>query len=152
VKQFDSEKIKSVELFGMLWRMIHMTVHRYDTNPTGEALVVMTILLLDQLDCSPTISELTEITGLQKSSVSRYVSRQLDRGHLSEVIDPEDRRRRYLCPTSAGGKEQQWYKDQVRELANMAEQIVHGMGESGDPGEDLKKILLDITRRDVKQS
>jgi len=115
--------MNSDEMFAALWRFLQLSVHRYDSGLTGEVLVVMTIVILDRAGRNPTVSELAQITGLQKSNVSRYVSKQLAVGHLEEVIDPQDRRRRTLHPTKAGRKEQDWISQQI---SNLAESIGRG--------------------------
>jgi len=109
--------IRDDELFAALWRFVQLTVHRYNSGVTGEVLVVMTIVILDRADRHPTISELASITGLPKSNVSRYVSRQLEVGHLTEVIDSQDHRVRRLYPTKEGRKEQEWISQQVSDVA-----------------------------------
>lgn len=110
-------KIQDEELFAAMWRFLQLAVHRYNSGLTGEVLVVMTIVLLSRADRNPTVGELASITGLPKSNVSRYVANQLAVGHLTEVIDPKDRRRRTLIPTEAGIREQKWLSGQVSELA-----------------------------------
>jgi len=110
-------KIQDDELFAALWKFLQLSVHRYGSGLTGEVLVVMTIVILDRADRHPTISELASITGLPKSNVSRYVSRQLEVGHLTEVIDNQDRRVRRLYPTKEGRKEQEWISQQVSDVA-----------------------------------
>lgn len=109
--------IQDDELFAALWRFLQLAVHRYDSGLTGEVLVVMTIVMLSRAGRNPTVSELASITGLPKSNVSRYVSKQLAVGHLKEVIDPQDRRRRILWPTETGIKEQEWISRQISKLA-----------------------------------
>ena len=131
-------------IYATFWRMIYMTVHRYDSNPTGELLTVMTIALLDKAGYHPTISDLVEITGLQQTSVSRYVSRQIRTGYMTEVVDPEDRRRRRLCPTSKGTEEEKWHESQTLKMAHLSSEALSGMGESKDPVADLIKILLGV--------
>lgn len=69
-------------IYATFWRMVYMSVHRYGSNPTGELLTVMTITLLDKAGYNPTTADLVEITGLAKSNVSRYVSRQIKNGFL----------------------------------------------------------------------
>ncbi len=110
-------KIQDDELFAALWKFLQLSVHRYGSGLTGEVLVVMTIVILDRADRHPTVSELASITGLPKSNVSRYVSRQLEVGHLTEVIDNQDRRVRRLYPTKEGRKEQEWISQQVSDVA-----------------------------------
>jgi DNA-binding MarR family transcriptional regulator len=105
------------ELLEGLWRFMHLSVHRYNGSLTGEVLVVLTILLLDRANANPTISELADMTRLPKSNISRYVSNQLKIGHLTEQIDPEDRRRRILMPTEAGRKELKWVQTQISSMA-----------------------------------
>ena len=105
------------ELLEVLWRFMHLSVHRYNGSLTGEVLVVLTILLLDRANANPTISELADMTRLPKSNISRYVSNQLKIGHLTEQIDPEDRRRRILMPTEAGRKELKWIQTQISSMA-----------------------------------
>ncbi len=110
-------KIQDDELFAALWKFLQLSVHRYGSGLTGEVLVVMTIVILDRGDRHPTVSELASITGLPKSNVSRYGSRQLEVGHLTEVIDSQDRRVRRLYPTEEGRKEQKWISQQVSDVA-----------------------------------
>ena len=81
------------DMYDLLWSFAYLSVHRYGANPSGEVLLVLTIVLLDQVDQHVTMSELAQLTGLPKSNVSRYVSDQLRSGHLTEKIDPRDRRR-----------------------------------------------------------
>jgi DNA-binding MarR family transcriptional regulator len=131
-------------IYATFWRMIYMTVHRYDSNPTGELLTVMTIALLDKAGYHPTISDLVKITGLQQTSVSRYVSRQIRTGYMTEVVDPEDRRRRRLVPTSKGTEEEKWHEDQTLKMARMSSEALSGLGESKDPVADMIKILLGV--------
>ena len=109
--------IQSDELFATLWRFLQLTVHRYNSGLTSEVLVVLTIVILDRADRHPTVSELASITGLPKVNISRYVSNQLEVGHLSEVIDSQDRRVRRLYPTEEGKKERAWLIQQVSDLA-----------------------------------
>lgn len=136
------------DLYNLLWSSAYLSVHRYGANPSGEVLLVMTIVLLDQADQHVTMSELAEITGLPKSNVSRYVSDQLRAGHLTEQIDPRDRRRRVLHPTDAGRKEQKWYRDRLLQLSQVR---ATAREEHGDDV-DLVEMLLDLTRRfDLKQ-
>ena len=128
--------IRDDELFAALWRFVQLTVHRYNSGVTGEVLVVMTIVILDRAGRHPTTSELASITGLPKTNVSRYVSNQLEVGHLSEVIDSQDRRVRRLYPTKEGRKEQEWISQQVSDLAETI----------GRNDSDLLDTLISFTR------
>ena len=139
-------------IYATFWRMVYMSVHRYDSSPTGELLTVMTIALLHQADYDPTTSDLVEITGLPKTSVARYVSRQMRKGYLTEVVDPRDRRLRHLRPTAKGRKEVQWHQIQTQELARLSSEALRGLGKSKDPVSDLRKILLGIGMSSAKQN
>jgi len=131
--------------YATLWRMLYTNVHEYGTTPTGGLLVVMTILLLDRAGYSPTIADLIEITGLPKTNVSRYVSAQMKRGFLTEVIDPQDRRRRFLRPTPTARKHRKWHSDQTMKLVSLSSEAILGLGKSNDPVADLKNILLGVS-------
>ena len=131
-------------IYSTFWRLLYTNVHEYGTTPTGGLLVVMTILLLDRAGYSPTIADLIEITGLPKTSVSRYVSAQMKAGYLKEVINPEDRRRRFLRPTSKARKHRKWHADQTLKLVRLSSEAIRGLGKSKDPVSDLKNILLGI--------
>lgn len=133
--------IQNDELYEILWTSAYLAVHRYGGNPSGEVLLVMTILMLDQVDQHVTMSELAQITGLPKSNVSRYVSDQLKTGHLTEEIDPADRRRRVLLPTAAGREEQKWHQDRLLRLTKLKNAA------QGQPGGnvDLVATLMELT-------
>lgn len=62
-----------------------------------RALNVMTLCFLEHDPV--TQSEIVDITGLSKTTVSRYVLNWLNYGWLSELVDPKDRRRRPLSLT-----------------------------------------------------
>ena len=131
---------KNKDVYDILWTFAYLTVHRYGATPSGEVLLVLTIVLLDQWNQHVTMSELAQVTGLPKSNVSRYVSDQLRIGHLSEQIDPRDRRRRVLHPTDAGRKEQKWHLSHVQKLTDMKK----AAGE--DREFDMVAMLLELTR------
>jgi DNA-binding MarR family transcriptional regulator len=102
--------------YGLVWGWLHIANHRYGTMPTGEMQVTLTIVMLCSLGYDPTVTELAEITGLAKSNVSRYVSREMKGGFLEEYIDSADRRRRKLRPTAAAETELEWHQGRVHEL------------------------------------
>ena len=139
-------------VYAMFWRMIHMTVHRYDSNPTAELLTVMSLILLDLIGYRPTVGDLVKMTGLKKSSVSRYVAAQIKTGYLTEVVDPQDHRRRHLCVTPRAREERQWYRKQILEIAHSSSEALAGLGETSDPVADLKKVLLGITESPTKRT
>jgi DNA-binding MarR family transcriptional regulator len=129
--------------------MVYMSVHKYDTNSTSELLTVMTIALLDKAGYNPTFSDLFEITGLPKANITRYMSRQVKDGFMTDVIDPQDRRRRFYRPTSKGKKEEQWHHQCTLKLAGMSSEALRGVGKNRNAASDLKNILLGINRSSV---
>lgn len=129
-------------VYAMFWRIMEMSVHRYGSFPTGQLLIVLTIMLLDKADYHPTVGELAELTRLPKSTVSRYVSAEMGNGFLEERIDPEDRRRRRLHPTALAREEQMKHQKEVREIAASCVRIYRGEVTEEQPGAEIKKILL----------
>ena len=101
------------QTFASFWRLLQLAVHRYGSSLTGEVIVVISIVLLDRRGRQPTVSDLAAITGLKKATVSRYVANQIDRGYLTEQIDPLDRRRRVLMPTDRGREELEWLLGEI---------------------------------------
>ena len=104
----------------IIWRVLHLWLARYGSVPLGQMLVLMTTVILNELGRAPTVTELCEATGLPKSSISRYISAQMEQGVVTETIDPQDRRRRMLSPTEAGKTERRW---QVREIRKILESV-----------------------------
>ncbi len=100
----------------VIWRVLHMFLARYGSVPLGQLLVGLTATHLNELGQAPTVTELCEATGLPKSSISRYISAQMEQGVVSETIDPEDRRRRMLDQTEAGRRERRWQIQQMRQI------------------------------------
>jgi DNA-binding MarR family transcriptional regulator len=76
----------------------------------------MTTIVLNELGRPPTVTDLCEATGLPKSSISRYISSQMTRNMVAEVIDPSDRRRRKLVLTDKGTEERRWQVKQIRKI------------------------------------
>ena len=116
--KLTGEQLGSV--YVAFWRLIDMTVHRYGSHPTGQLYVVLTIMMLNRVDFHPTVGELAEIVRLPKSTVSRYVSAEMNAGFLEEVIDPDDRRRRRLHLTPLGKEEGHWHREQIRQITEMS--------------------------------
>ena len=100
----------------MMWRVLHLLMARYGSIPLGQALVGMTNTILNEMGHAPTVTELCEATGLPKSSISRYISAQMEQGVVTEDIDPRDRRRRMLRQTEDGKKERQWMIREMRKI------------------------------------
>lgn len=141
----NSPELELSDVYTMFWRLVQMSVHRYGSHPTGELLVVLTIMLLDQVGYNPTVTELAEITNLPKSSVSRYVSTEMSTGFLEEIIDARDRRRRLLRPTEKAREEQKWHREQVREIVQLRRATIAGLGGFPDPGTGLKDVLQELS-------
>jgi DNA-binding MarR family transcriptional regulator len=142
--EITSSDLEVGSIYAAHWRMIYMGLHKYDSKPIGELLTVMTIALLDKAGYHPTVSELAEITGLAKSNVSRYITNQMKAGYIVDVITPQDRRRRRLCPTEKGKKEAEWNDKKTLEIARSTGKALQSLGNSKNPVSDLKKILLEV--------
>jgi len=100
----------------LAWRFLHLVVHRYGSGPTGQALVALTLTMLGEMGYYQTVSELAELTGLPKSSVSRHVGAEMGRGFVEEFIDTADRRQR---PTAAAKAEKAWHNSYIDEIINV---------------------------------
>ncbi|MFQ5634028.1 MAG: helix-turn-helix domain-containing protein [Gammaproteobacteria bacterium] len=100
----------------IFWRIMHMYMSRYGSIPLGQMLVELTTVVLNELGRPPTVTDLCDATGLPKSSISRYISAQMTQGVVSEVIDPNDRRRRKLVLTVKGADERRWQVKHVRKV------------------------------------
>ncbi|MDP6673262.1 MAG: MarR family winged helix-turn-helix transcriptional regulator [Gammaproteobacteria bacterium] len=136
-------------IYAMFWRLLAVLVGRYGSFPSGHLLTILTTVLLDRADYHPTVSELVDITRLPKSAVSRYVALDIESGFLTEVIDPNDRRRRLLHPTLKSKQEQQWQMDQLIEILELSLRAYSGFGDSKNPAQDLKEILRGASLEDV---
>ena len=128
-------------IYAMFWRLLEIMVHRYGSFPTGHLLTILTIVLLDRADYHPTVGELADITRLPKSTVSRYVATDMQSGYLEEAIDPDDRRRRRLHPTSKSREEQEWQLKRVLEAMELSIEAYGGHGRTENPAAYLKRIL-----------
>jgi len=107
--------------YTFVWGWLHLVNHRYGTMSTGQLQVVMTLILLCDLGYNPTVTELTEITGLSKSNVSRYISREMKSGFLEEYIDKDDRRRRKLRPSKAAASELEWQGQFIEKIYKLVD-------------------------------
>jgi DNA-binding MarR family transcriptional regulator len=136
---------ESVLPYAFIWRFLHLTQTRYGSAPVGEVLVVLTIMLLDDQGYHPTVTDLADVTGLPKSSVSRYVSAEMSAGFLEEYIDPEDRRRRRLRPTAKGQKERRWQRAEVLAMYQLADKT--GRQIRALSGEELLAFLKAVNAR-----
>lgn len=100
----------------IFWRILHLLTRRYGNFPTGQMLVALTMVFLNERGKPPTMTELCRATGLPKASVSRYVSWQIKQGFAEERIDPGDRRQRRLVQTSKGREERMWQAEAMQAL------------------------------------
>lgn len=100
----------------IIWRLLQLFLARYGSVPLGQMLVSMTTIVLNELGRAPTVTELCEATGLPKSSISRYVSAQMEQDLVMETIDSQDRRRRMLSQTDGGKTERRWQVRQMRKI------------------------------------
>ncbi|RMF95994.1 MAG: MarR family transcriptional regulator [Gammaproteobacteria bacterium] len=128
-------------IYALWWRLVQLSVHRYGSHPTGEMLMVLTIVLLDEAGYQPTVTELARLVGLPKSTVSRYVASQMSEGFVEECIDPADRRRRRLGPTRAARAERAWHLQQLRAIQAQTFAIVPAGGFRGAAAEEMLELL-----------
>jgi DNA-binding MarR family transcriptional regulator len=125
----------------MLWRVLHLLMARYGSIPLGQALVGITNTVLNEMGHAPTVTELCEATGLPKSSISRYISAQMEQGVVTEDIDPRDRRRRMLRQTDEGKKERQWMIREMRRIvSDLHDEDRERGGRPADPAVELQRM------------
>ena len=62
----------------IFWRIMHMYLSRYGSVPLGQMMIELTTIVLNEIGKPPTVTDLCEATGLPKSSISRYMSAQMD--------------------------------------------------------------------------
>jgi DNA-binding MarR family transcriptional regulator len=134
-------EVQESGVYAMIWQLIEIMVGRYGSFPTGHLFTVLTLVLLDRAGHHPTVGELAEITGLAKSTVSRYVSIDMKTGFIEEVIDSNDRRQRRLHPTQQSRDEQAWQMKKIMSVLESSNKAYRSLGETADPVADLKKIL-----------
>jgi DNA-binding MarR family transcriptional regulator len=115
-KNSDTLNLTSQGQMAIFWRILHMMVARHGSHPTGHLLVALTMIFLNERGRPPTLTEICEATGLPKASVSRFVNWQINQGLVREMVDPRDRRKRYLTQTAKGKKEWQWEVQQLDKL------------------------------------
>ena len=104
----------------IFWRVMHLYLHRYGSIPLGQMLVELTTIGLNELGRPPTVTDLCDTTGLPKSSISRYISAQMNQKLIEELIDPNDRRRRRLVLTEKGRAERAWQIAEIRKIFEAA--------------------------------
>jgi DNA-binding MarR family transcriptional regulator len=108
----------------LFWNMMHLVIARYGNQSMGQLLVTLTVVFLDERGMRPTLKDLCDATGLPKTSISRYVSWHIKAGLFREVVDPRDRRRRFLTQTAKGKRERRWQLEEMEKLfGDMLEQV-----------------------------
>ena len=148
MEKWQLSEVHEAGVYAMIWQLIEILVSRYGSFPTGHLLTLLTVVLLDRAGYHPTVSELADITGLSKSTVSRYVSIDMKTGYIEEVIDPEDRRQRRLHPTQKSRDEQAWQMEKIKAVLESSNRAYRSLGETADPVADLKKILSRSSKKD----
>ena len=131
----------------IFWRILHLLIARYGNNPMGQLLVALTMVFLNERGMPPSLTDLCEATGLPKASVSRYVTAQIKNGLVTEEIDPNDRRRRYLKQTEKGKREWSWQIEQIEKLfAVIADESVAARNEGfRDTAESLMEKMISLS-------
>lgn len=135
-----------VYLYATFWRMVSLAVHRYGSSPSGQLLIVLSLIILDRFGYQPTVTELADITQLPKSSVSRYVAAEMNAGMLEEFIDPHDRRRRRLRPTAKAKSEQKWHAETVRVIHEQMREIGLSDESGARSGTELVQMLKKLNQ------
>jgi DNA-binding MarR family transcriptional regulator len=127
------------------WRILHMMVTNYGSHPMGQFLIALTLNVLHKNGYQPTVDELTKVTGLPKSSVSRYVSWQINNGYLTQQFDPNDRRSRQLLQTDKAKEEMQWLDHHLNEISAEVNEMADRATEGADQT-DPQRILEHMER------
>ena len=93
--------------FAVSWLAGCWGMNRFLASSMGEFQVILTLIVLDRDGIHPNLVEVAKLTGLPKSSVSRYVTKILRAGYVNEEIDANDRRRRVLHITDSARQDMQ---------------------------------------------
>jgi DNA-binding MarR family transcriptional regulator len=128
----------------LFWRILHLMLARYGSHPMGQLLVALTMVFLNERGMPPTLTDLCRATGLPKSSVSRYVTWQIEEGLAKETVDPNDRRRAYLVQTPKGRAEWIWQVEQLERLFTEVRALDKDLYRSGKT-RDAKALLERMT-------
>ena len=125
--------------FAVSWLAGCWGMNRCFASSMGEFQVILTLIVLDRDGIHPNLVEVAKLTGLPKSSVSRYVTKILRAGYVTEEIDPGDRRRRVLHIT-----------DQAREDMQATEKMfmdflkLHDQSSKDTSGKALMEMCLEV--------
>lgn len=137
----------------LFWRILHLLTARYGNHPMGQLLVALTMVFMNERGTPPTMTEICAATGLPKSSVSRYVSWQIEQGLAREKVDPNDRRQRRLVQTPKGKAEWCWQVEQIGKLFDEIGELDNSFRLSSDRLdaqellERMKEINLAVQRK-----
>ena len=130
------------------WRILHLMTSSYGSHPTGQIVIALTLAILHRRGYLPTEKEVAAATGIPSSNVSRYISWQLKKGLLEEIIDPSNRRVRHLRQTKEGRVEMEWLNRQLdnvwHEIDEIAERIIRQQAE--DDPEMILGRMTELTR------
>lgn len=107
----------------IVWLAAKRAVNHHDIRTTGELLVIQTIVLLDTLGVHLSVTDLVRLTGLPKSNISRYISAQVNKGMLTENIDPSDRRMRILVPTEKGQNQRSEHRKVAQDIERLVSRL-----------------------------
>jgi len=142
----EDGELDIVYLYATFWRMLSLAVHRYGSSPSGQLLVVISMIILDRYEYQPTVTELADITQLPKSSISRYVAAEMNAGMLEEFIDPHDRRRRRLRPTPRAKEEQAWFAQTSRSIHEQMKKMGQTVDSRHPTGTELVRMLKNLNQ------
>jgi DNA-binding MarR family transcriptional regulator len=142
----NDDELDIVYLYATFWRMLSLAVHCYGSAPTGQLLVVISMVIMDRYGYQPTVTELADMTQLPKSSISRYVAAEMNAGMLEEFIDPHDRRRRRLRPTAKARQEQDWHAQTARMIHQQMKEIGQTVESREPAGVELVRMLKGLNQ------
>ena len=86
------------------WRALQNYLNEFGNVPIGQQFLLTTLFLAHNNGWNPTVQELSKITGLPRSTASRYVAVLIKQGVIVETINSHDRRKRHLHPTAKGNR------------------------------------------------
>ena len=89
----------------------------------SEVFVLATIMILHERDLEPTIAEISDITGVAVTTVSRPVSKLMDAGLVTQEIDKDDRRRRMVKATGKGIEQRQAFLTFFKEMSERVTEL-----------------------------
>lgn len=148
MRSISNQSPTTLLTYSLVWGWLHIANQRFEPMSTGQMLTAMTIIMLHDLGYEPTVSDLTRLTRMPKSSVSRYVSREMELGFLEEYVDPADRRQRRLRATSDAQPELARQCELIQELFEFVR--LHSNGDRQKHGtfiDELEQKLVSVGER-----